>query len=280
VRIGVTIFATDRVVRPDVLAVEAEARGFHALYLPEHTHIPVSRLSPPPTGEAELPDEYRRTIDPFVSLAMAAAVTTVLRLGTGVALLAEHDPLALAKQVATLDHLSGGRVVLGVGYGWNREEAEDHGVDWPSRRELVRERVLAMRALWTDEVAAFEGSYVHLPPSWAWPKPIQPRLPVLLGGAAGPKLFAHIAEYADGWMPIGGSGLAASLPALREAWEAAGRGPRPPEVVTFGTIPDAGKLAHFRSLGVTEVVVRVPAGGRDEVLPELDRMAAVADFPT
>jgi probable F420-dependent oxidoreductase len=266
VRTSITIFATDRVVRPDMLAVEAEARGFHALYLPEHTHIPVSRLSPPPTGEADLPDEYRRTIDPFVSLAMAAAVTSRLRLGTGVALVAEHDPITMAKQVATLDHLSGGRVVLGVGYGWNREEAADHGVDWAARRDITREHVLAMQRLWTDEVASFDGSYVHLSPSWAWPKPVQARLPVLLGGAAGPRLFAHIAEYADGWMPIGGSGLTQALPRLHAAWEAAGRTPGRPE--------------HFRSLGVTEVVVRVPGGGRDEVLPELDRMAALATFPT
>jgi len=171
VRISVTLFATDRTIRPDDLAREAEARGFDGLYLPEHTHIPVSRLTPAPTGDAELPDEYRRTLDPWVALASAGAVTSRLRLGTGVALVIEHDPIALAKQVATLDHLSGGRVVLGIGFGWNREEAADHGVEWSRRRDITRERVLAMQRLWADEVASFDGEDVHLSPSWAWPKP-------------------------------------------------------------------------------------------------------------
>jgi len=280
VRISVTLFATDRTIRPDDLAREAEARGFDGLYLPEHTHIPVSRLTPAPTGDAELPDEYRRTLDPWVALASAGAVTSRLRLGTGVALVIEHDPIALAKQVATLDHLSGGRVVLGIGFGWNREEAADHGVEWSRRRDITRERVLAMQRLWADEVASFDGEDVHLSPSWAWPKPQQPRIPVLIGGGAGPILFSHIAEYGDGWIPVGGGGLTESLPRLRAAWEAEGRDPGALEVVPFGTLPTPGKLEHYRNLGVTEVVVRVPDGSRDAVLPELDRLAAAATFST
>ena len=272
-RFGATLFATDRTMRPDDLAVEVEARGFHSLYLPEHTHIPTSRRTPPPTGDAELADEYRRTLDPWISLAMAGARTTTLRLGSGVALVAQHDPIALAKELATLDHLTGGRVVLGVGFGWNHEEMEDHGVDPRDRRAVVREHILAMRALWSEQPVGFDGAYVSLAPSWAWPKPAG--IPVLIGGGAGPKMFGAIAEYGDGWIPIGGAGLKEALPRLRDAWEAAGRDPAALEVVPFGTLPDEGKLAHYRSLGVTEVVLRLPGGDRSEVLRALDAFAAL-----
>ena len=273
-RIGVTMFATDVTMRPEELAREAEARGFSSLYLPEHTHIPVSRRTPAPTGDDELDDSYRRTLDPWVALGAAAAVTTTIRLGSGVALVAQHDPIALAKQIATLDLLSGGRAVLGVGFGWNREEMEDHGVDFRRRREVVREHVLVMQALWSQEEARFAGEFVRLEPSWAWPKPLQaPRVPTLIGGGAGPVLFAHVAEYADGWIPIGGAGLARALPGLREMWARAGRDPVALQVIPFGTVPDEGKLAHYARLGVTEVVLRVPAADRDTVLGELDRQA-------
>jgi probable F420-dependent oxidoreductase len=273
-RIGVTMFATDRAIGPADLAREAEARGFASLYFPEHTHIPVSRRTPPPTGDAELPEEYRRTLDPFVALAFAASVTSTLRLGTGICLVAQRDPIVTAKAVATLDLLSGGRFVLGVGYGWNEDEMESHGVDPRHRRALAREHVLAMERLWADEVASFAGEHARVPPSWSWPKPVQrPRPPVLIGGAASPRLFAHVAEYADGWMPLGGAGVAASLPALREAVQAAGRDPSAIQVVVFGAVPDEGKMARYAALGVSEVVVRVPSAGRDEVLPELDRHA-------
>ncbi len=273
-RIGITIFATDRSMSPLELAREAEARGFHSLYLPEHTHIPVSRRTPPPTGEAELPEEYRRTLDPFVTLAAAAAVTERIRLGTGIALVAQHDPINLAKQVATLDWLSGGRVVLGIGFGWNREEMQDHGVDPRRRRALVREKVLAMQALWSQEVAEYQGEWVRFEPSWAWPKPLQqPHPPLLIGGAAGPTLFAHVAEYADGWMPVGGSGLKQALPRLRHAFEERGRDPDALRVVPMGVVPDPGKLAYYAELGVSETVLRVPSAPRDAVLPVLDDYA-------
>jgi len=256
------------------LAREVEVRGFRSLYLPEHTHIPTSRRTPPPMGESELPEAYKRTLDPFVALAAATAVTRTLRLGTAVCLVAQHDPIVLAKTVATLDHVSGGRVVLGIGFGWNEDEMESHGVRFRSRRALVREKMLAMERLWADERASFDGDHVRLPESWSWPKPLQrPRPPVLVGGGAGPKLFAHVAEYADGWMPIGGGGVARALPDLRRAMEDAGRDPDTLRIVPLGTRPTPEKLAHLATLGVTEVVLRIPAGSRDEVLPVLDRWA-------
>ena len=266
-----TIHSTDLTMSPAELAFEAEQRGFASLYLPEHTHIPTSRRTPAPTGDEQLGEEYKRTLDPFVALAAAAERTERILLGTGVALVAQHDPIVLAKTLATLDVLSGGRAVLGVGYGWNREEMESHGVDPSQRRAIVREHLLVMGALWSEEVAEFHGSHVDLEPSWAWPKPVQqPRIRTLIGGAAGPTLFAQVAELADGWMPIGGAGVAAALGDLRQAAEAAGRDPGSIDVVPFGTIPDPGKLEHYREIGIAEVVLRLPGSGRDEVLPVLD----------
>jgi probable F420-dependent oxidoreductase len=263
---------------PVALAREAEARGFYSLYLPEHTHIPTSRRTPAPTGDAELGEEYSRSLDPCVALAAAAAVTRSIRLGTGVALVAQHDPIAYAKALATLDFISNGRLVLGIGYGWNREEMENHGIDVKRRRALVREKVLAMQQLWAHDVAEFHGELVNLEPSWAWPKPVQrPRPRILIGGAAGPRLFAHIAEYADGWMPIGGAGLKAALPDLRRALEERGRDPAQLHVVPMGVLPDPGKLAHYASIGVTEAVLRLPSAPRDAVLPVLDEYARFAE---
>jgi probable F420-dependent oxidoreductase len=278
VRFGLTMFATDRSVEVCDLAREAEARGFDSVYLPEHTHIPISRRTPPPTGEAELAEEYKRTVDPLVALAAAAAVTERIRLGTGIALPAQRDPIVTAKAIATLDQLSGGRFVFGIGFGWNEDELANHGVEMKDRRRLVRERVLAMKALWTDDVAGYQGEFVHITPSWSWPKPRQQGgPPVLLGGAPGPKLFAHVAEYGHGWIPIGGAGLTAALPELRRVVEDAGRDPDALEIVPFGSIPEAGKLEHFRSVGVTETVFRVPSAPRDQVLPVLDRWAAFVE---
>ncbi|MFN8545718.1 MAG: LLM class F420-dependent oxidoreductase [Candidatus Binatia bacterium] len=273
-RLGVTIFQTDQVMGPAEVAREAEARGFHSFFVPEHTHIPTSRRTPAPTGEPELPEEYKRTLDPFVALAAAASVTSRIRLGTGIALVAQRDPIVMAKEVATLDLLSHGRAVLGVGFGWNREEAEDHGVDFPRRRAQGREHVLAMEALWANERAGFAGEFVRFEESWSWPKPVQqPRPPVLLGGVAGPTLFRHIAEYGDGWIPVGGAGVAEALPALRRAMEAVGRDPAALQVVVFGTFPKPGKLEHYAALGVTEVVLRLPSGPAAAVRPVLDDYA-------
>src|SRR5688572_10973810 len=214
------------------LAREAEARGFHSLYVPEHTHIPVSRRTPAPTGDAELGEEYKRSPDPLVVLAAAAAVTRRILLGTGIGLPAQHDPISLAKQIATLDRLSGGRLVYGIGYGWNLEEMEDHGIDTKRRRARVREVMLAMQELWSKEVASFSGEFVRFEPSWQWPKPVQqPRPRVLLGGAPGPILFRHIAEYGDGWLPICGAGSAPALERLWAALSSAGCDPASPHIV-------------------------------------------------
>ncbi|MDF3300525.1 TIGR03619 family F420-dependent LLM class oxidoreductase [Streptomyces tropicalis] len=277
-RIAVTIFLTDETVAPTVLARELEQRGFAGLYLPEHTHIPVERTTPYPAG-GDLPREYARTFDAFVALGQAAAVTERLGLGTGITLVAQHDPIDLAKQIATLDHLSGGRFTLGLGYGWNVEEAADHGVHWRTRRDLVRDRMALMRALWAEEPTAHDGPYGAVRASLAFPKPVQkPRGPVvgprtLVGGAAGPKLFAHIAEYADGWLPIGGRGLSESLPVLRTAWADAGRDPAALQVVPYAVVPSPGKLAHYADLGIEEIVVQLPPAGEAEVLHTLDALA-------
>jgi probable F420-dependent oxidoreductase len=280
-RYGITMFATDVSIDIVDLAREAEARGLDSLWLPEHTHIPTSRKTPPAAGQDELPDEYKRCLDPLVALGAAASATTTLRLGTGILLAAQREPIVTAKAVATLDHLSGGRAALGVGFGWNEDELEHHGVAMGERRAVAREHVLAMQALWADDEASFEGDHVRFTPSWSWPKPVQrgadgrPRVPVLHGGAAGPTLFRHIAEYGDGWIPIGGSGLTDAIPRLREVVAEAGRDPDALEVVPFGSLPDAGKLDHFERIGVTECVFRIPSAPRDVVLPLLDEQAAL-----
>jgi probable F420-dependent oxidoreductase len=273
---GITMFATDTSMSVPALALAAEERGFHSLFIPEHTHIPTSRRTPAPTGTAELAEEYRRTVDPLVALAAAASITERIHLGTGICLIAQREPIVTAKAIATVDQLSGGRFELGIGFGWNHEEMEDHGVDPERRRDLVREHMLAMRALWTDDVASFDGELVHFEPSWSWPKPVRPGgPPVLIGGAAGPKMFAHIAEYADGWLPIGGAGVRAALPDLHRACESIGRDPATLRIVPFGTLPDPGKLEYYASIGVTEIVLRVPTGDADTVLPVLDDHARV-----
>ena len=276
-RFGVTCMLTDRTIGPAELARAVEDAGLDSLFLPEHTHIPTARATPAPLGEP-LPEEYRRVLDPFVALTAAAGATSRIRLGTGIALIAQRDPILTAKEAATLDHLAGGRVTLGVGFGWNVEEMADHGVAFADRRELVREKILAMQQLWTQDEARFDGEHVHLSPSWAWPKPVQSGgLPIWLGASAGATNIAHAVEYADGWIPIGGSGLTRTLPKMRAALADAGRNPDDFDVVPFGSRPTPGKLDHFAGLGVTEVVVLLPSAGRDVVLAALDEAVAVID---
>lgn len=278
VRIGITVFLTDQGIDPATLAVAVEERGFHSLYLPEHTHLPVRAAEPPGLVVGVRLTDYRRGLDPMVSLSMAAAVTSRVSLGTGVLLVAQHDPIALAKQIATLDHVSGGRFVLGFGYGWNRAEAADHGVDFATRRDLAAEKLAVMQALWSEEEASFAGDLLRLEPAYAWPKPVQqPRVRTLIGGGAGPKLFRAIAAHADGWMPIGGRGLSSDIGRLTQVWEEAGR-EGSPSVVPFGVIPDEGKLAHYAELGCDEVVLRVPMGSRSDVLRTLDDHARWLEF--
>lgn len=274
VHVGVTMFATDISMGVADLAVEAEARGYRSLYVPEHTHIPTSRKTAPPTGGGTLPEEYRRTVDPFVALAAAAARTDQILLGTGICLPAQREPIVTAKAIATLDQDSRGRFVFGIGFGWNEDEAENHGVDFRRRRAITREHVLAMRELWTQEAASFDGDFLSFTESWSWPKPAQnPHPPILIGGGAGPKLFRHIAEYGDGWIPIGGAGVKEALVELRNLVAEAGRDPDSLQVVPFGTVPTPDKLEYYESIGVTEVVLRLPSASADEVLPILDRYA-------
>jgi probable F420-dependent oxidoreductase len=273
-RLGVAIFLTDRTIGPAELAVAVEERGLSSLFVPEHTHMPVDH-TPHPSG-APLPDEYRRTLDPFVALGVAAAVTTRLRLGTGVCLLAQRDPIVTAKAVATLDHLSGGRVTFGVGYGWNRPELEHHGARWADRRDVVRDRLRLLRTLWRDEVAELSTAHAELVPSWAWPKPAQdPHPPVLLGAGLGPRTLADLVEVADGWMPIGARATEEGLPRLREAWRAAGRDGAP-IVHVYGTSASASTLDRLAALGVDEVSLWLPSAPRDEVLAALDAVAELA----
>ncbi len=275
-RIGVTMFATDQTIRVMDLAREVEARGLCSLYVPEHTHIPTSRKTPPPTGESQLAEEYKRTLDPLVALAMAAAVTTDLVVGTGILLPAQRDPIVTAKAIATLDSQSGGRFRLGIGFGWNADELAHHGVAMPDRRDVTRERIAAMRALWQNDEGEYHGIHVDFSPSWSWPKCSDPKgPPVLIGGAPGPKLLSHVAEYADGWLPIGGAGVRAALNQLRTLCDQHGRNVEDLAVIPFGTIPEAGKLSYYADLGIEEVVLRLPGGSRDAVLPYLDSFAAL-----
>lgn len=273
-RYGVTVFPTDVSMGVVDLARAVEERGLHSLWLPEHTHIPTSRRTPWPVDPATpLPEKYLRALDPLVALGACAIATTHLRLGTGILLVAQRDPIVTAKAIASLDHVSGGRAAIGIGFGWNVDEMEDHGVDYTTRRDKGREHLLAMRRLWEDDEAEFHGDHVDFAPTWSWPKPTQRPLPVLVGGAAGPKLFRHIAEYAQGWIPIGGAGLRDSLPRLHDAVADAGRDPAELEIVPMAVIPDAGKLDHYESLGVTELVFDLPSAPAAELLPVLDRYA-------
>jgi len=270
-KIGVAFHSTDLAMHPVELAQEAEARGFHSLYIPEHTHIPTSRRTPAPTGTPELGQEYLRSPDPYVAIAAAGAVTEKILLGTGIGLPAQHDPITFAKEIATVDWMTQGRFVFGIGYGWNHEEMENHGIVVKTRREHVRETMLAMKALWAQEKASFEGEFIRFEESWQWPKPIQKPAPrILIGGGAGPKLFAQIAEYADGWLPIGGAGMAEQLATLRGLFEERGRDPEQLHVVPMGVFPSEKKLSYYKESGVTESVLRVPSAPRDEVLPVLD----------
>jgi probable F420-dependent oxidoreductase len=267
--LGVVIFPTDLTIGPAALAREAEARGFESLWFPEHTHIPVSRTTPWPGGEP-LPDHYRRTLDPFVALAAASGVTERLKLGTGICLVAQHDPIVLAKTIASLDFTSDGRFLFGIGVGWNVDEMQQHGVDPSQRREVVREKVLAMQQLWTQEAGSFEGEHVRFAPSWSWPKPVG-KPPVIMGGAGGPVTFRHVAEYCDGWMPIHGRrDVLSKLGQLREACDAAGRDPSTLELGVFGVPAKPEVLEDYAASGFTRLVLGLPQGGADEVLPVLD----------
>lgn len=256
--LGVALFATDLTSDVRDVARATEDAGFESLFVAEHTHIPVSRQTPYPMG-GDLPDEYARTQDPFIALMAAAGVTERLRLGTGVCLVVEHDPIVLAKSVATLDVLSGGRVILGVGAGWNVEELSDHGVEFTERWDVLRERVELMQSLWTNDVASYDGKHAQLSPSWQWPKPAQERLPVFVGGG-GRRAMQHAVDYAGGWMPMPSrEKLADRMATLREI--AADAGKPVPDVTMYLVRPDRDVTAHYADLGVQRVVFLLPTRG-------------------
>lgn len=272
-QIGAMIFATDRTISVPRLARELEVRGFESLWIPEKTHLPVSRQTPWPGGE--LPDWYRRTGDPLTSLAAAAAVTTTLRLGTGVSLVPVYDPVILAKAVATLDRLSGGRFEFGVGYGWNAEEFETHGVALSDAPAILRDKLGLMEAIWRDEVASFASPHARLAPSWSWPKPVQqPRPRIHVGARATPAVFADIAAFADGWLPIEGYGsVLPHLPKLRRAFAEAGRDPGDAIVGVYSSAGDPQLLDEYERAGVARVVLALPPVEEAEVMRALDRHA-------
>jgi probable F420-dependent oxidoreductase len=274
-RHGVVLFSSDRGITPAHAAAAAEAAGFACFYVPEHTHIPVRRdAAHPGTGTAELPDDrYLRTLDPWVALSMAAAVTHAIRLGTAVALPAEHDPITLAKTIASLDHLSGGRVELGVGFGWNTDELADHGVPPGKRRAVLREHLAAMRALWSQEEASYQGEFVSFGASWARPKPVQPQIPVLVGAGGTDKTFRWIARSADGWLTTPGEiDLDDKVALLHKIWQEADRDGEP-RVTALAGKADPELLAHWADIGVTDVAFGLPDRSPAEVTGYLGRLA-------
>jgi probable F420-dependent oxidoreductase len=275
-RHGIVLFTSDRGITPAAAARAAEENGFDTFYVPEHTHIPVKReAAHPGTGDETLPDDrYLRTLDPWVSLATAAAVTTRIRLSTAVALPVESDPITLAKTIATLDHLSGGRVTLGAGFGWNTDELADHGVPATGRRTVLREYVEAMRALWTQEEASYSGDHVSFGASWAWPKPVQPHVPLIIGAGGGPRTFAWIAAHADGWMTTPREqDVAGKCAALHDAWAEAGRPGRPEVAVLAMVRPSAEILGSWEQAGVTEAIWGLPDKPAGDVVAFIARHA-------
>jgi len=273
---GVSIFATEYSIKVTDLGRAVEDHGFESVFLPEHTHIPAKRETPWPSG-GELPREYAHTLDPFVALGAIAAVTTRLKLGTGICLVIQHDPIALAKVVATVDQVSGGRLLFGVGAGWLREEIANHGTDPRTRWRLFGERMQAMDAIWSSEAAEFHGQFVNFDPIWSWPKPVQqPRPPVLLGGDV-PASMERVIKYADEWLPHPDRGDQPLAQRIAEFWKlsvAAGRGKMP--VSVYGAVADPARVAEYQAAGVSRCVFRLPPAGADEVLPALARAAAVA----
>jgi probable F420-dependent oxidoreductase len=273
---GLTIFPTDYSIPLHELAVEAEQRGFESLWVAEHSHIPVSRKSPWPGG-GDLPKMYYGTLDPFVALAAAAAVTSRIKLGTGICLVVQRDPIHTAKEVASLDRVSNGRFLFGIGGGWNAEEMEDHGTAFPGRFKLMRERIEAMKALWSDKEAAYHGEHVDFDPTFMWPKPVQdPHPPIHVGGVF-PGGARRAVRYGNGWIPIGGrdDDLASGIPDFRKMAADAGRDPASLEVSVYGVAASDKVAGRYRELDVDRAVFGLPPAPRDDILPVLDRCAAV-----
>ncbi|GIW45658.1 MAG: LLM class F420-dependent oxidoreductase [Candidatus Binatia bacterium] len=271
---GVMMFPTDYAIRPDELAREAEDRGFESLFFPEHTHIPTSRRTPWPGG-GELPQEYWHTHDPFVALSAAAAVTRRLKVGTGICLVIQRDTITLAKEVASLDFLSGGRFIFGIGGGWNVEEMANHGTEFRTRWRKLREQVAALKKIWTEDEPEFHGEFVNFDPIWSWPKPVQkPHPPILLGGHS-QQVLRRVVDYCDGWLPLGvrGTAVIRQIEELRRIAEEKVRDPRTISISVYSVPADPKVIEAFQAAHVERVIFGLPPAGRDEVLAILDRYA-------
>ncbi len=275
---GITIFPTDYAISMPDLAVEAEQRGFESLWVAEHSHIPASRKSPWPGG-GDLPKMYYDTLDPFVALAGAAAVTSRIKLATGICLVVQRDPIHTAKEVASLDQLSKGRFLFGVGGGWNAEEMANHGTPFEGRFKLLRERIEAMKAIWGADEAEYHGERVDFDPLSMWPKPVQtPHPPIHVGGAF-PGGARRAVRYGNGWIPIGGreDEVETTIPGFRKLAEMAGRDPDSLEVSIYGVAASEKVLARYQKCGADRVVFGLPPMARDDLLPILDRCAQARD---
>ena len=281
VHVGVNFFPTAEAIDPIRLGEELEQRSFESMWLAEHSHIPTSRTTPwgGRVNAPPLPDYYARTCDSMVVLSAVAARTDSLKLATGISLVAQHDPIWLAKQVASLDIISRGRLLFGIGYGWNKEEMAQHGVSYATRRQLVEEKIGLMKALWTEDETAYEGQLVRLEPSWSWPKPYQkPHPPIVMGGSAGPKIFAAIARFCDGWMPIiSRTDIESSLSLLNDALAAVGRSPESIELSAHAAPADPEQWARWEAMGFSRAVIHVPSAPANVVLPLLHEYATLIE---
>jgi len=273
-KVGVSMFATDYAIRPDDLAREAEARGFESVWFPEHTHIPANRKSPWPGG-GDLPKDYWHTHDLFVTMMAAAAATKTIKVGSGICLVIERDPILMAKEVASVDHLSNGRLIFGIGGGWNAEEMENHGTQFNKRWKVLRERIEAMKEIWTKEAAEYHGEFVNFDPIWSYPKPVQKPHPPILLGTLSSKGLDRVARYCDGWIPVGirPKDLPAAMKDLNERAVRVGRKASDVPVSIFGAPSKEDTLKQFQDAGVDRVVVGLPSDNKAKVLSLLDQFA-------
>ncbi len=273
-KLGMMMFSTDYSMRPDEFARASEERGFESVWFPEHTHIPASRQSPWPIG-GELPKEYWHAHDLFVAMMVAAAATKTIKVGSGICLVIEHDPIKLAKEVASVDRLSNGRLILGIGGGWNAEEMENHGTPFERRWKVLREKIEAMKAIWTEEAAEYHGEFVNFDPIWCHPKPVQKPYPPIVLGTHTSSGMNRVVRYCDGWIPIGlvMKDLAESIKDLRSRAEQAGRDPREISITIFSAPGKEELLRQYEDLGVDRVVFGARPQTTDKVLPQLDKYA-------
>ncbi|MFV0298211.1 MAG: LLM class F420-dependent oxidoreductase [Hyphomicrobiaceae bacterium] len=279
VKYGAAIFFTDYSIGPVDIAKALEERGFESLWAPEHSHIPLSRKSPFPQG-GDLPKKYYDVMDPFVTLSAAAAATTKLKVATGICLVVQRDPIQTAKSVASLDRVSNGRFLFGVGAGWNEDEMANHGTtDFKGRFKVMEERIQAMREIWTKSKPEFNGEHVRFGPMMTWPKPVQTPLPVVIGGMF-PYGARRAIKYGDGWVPhatrpeYGGADVLDHLPAFRQMARDAGRDPAELPITTFNTPPDPEILKRFRDAGISRIVFSIASEDKDKSLATLDKLAA------